>query len=194
MLGNISTKQAVDPLVVAAAAKYALDPNLVRAVIQTESGWNIYAKRYEPKLNESSIGLMQLLLSTARSVLGQPDLTEEQLANPATNIEAGTKYLSMLRSRYPNPDDMIASYNAGRPILASTGVYINQGYVDKVTTYWTLYAKAGGAADYAVAAYSVVAGGPEAGGDEAPPSLLLIGAAILALDIFNAFGGVKRRR
>ena len=72
-----------------AASTNGLDPDLVRAVIQTESGF-----RADAQSGAGAQGLMQLMPSTAKS-LGVTDAFD-----PRQNIEAGTKYLSDLVQRF----------------------------------------------------------------------------------------------
>jgi len=92
--------------------------NDVMAIIQIESSFYPDAKRYEAKLNDASLGLMQILLSTARDrgFSGGP----AGLFDPLTNVRLGMAQLKWsydyLENRlgYPPPVDMwIGSYNAG---------------------------------------------------------------------------------
>jgi len=72
------------------ATKYYVDPNLIFATIMIESGGNTYAVRQEPRLNDASYGLGQLLYGTARG-LGYTG-TPIGLFDPATNIDLIGKY------------------------------------------------------------------------------------------------------
>jgi soluble lytic murein transglycosylase-like protein len=86
-----------------AAARYGLDPNLIRAIIRAESAFNPFAVS-----DAGAQGLMQLM----------PDVAEElALADPfdpRQNILAGSKYLKALLVRHHgNIDLAVASYNAG---------------------------------------------------------------------------------
>lgn len=141
MLGAVLVSQdTLTPLINQVAEKYGIEPALVKAIIKCESDWNINASRYEAHLNDSSWGLMQVLLATAKWMLGNNDLTITQLIQPQTNLEAGVKYLSYLKGRFPNSlMDVIASYNAGSPKKKADGSYINQAYVNKVYGYYVVY-------------------------------------------------------
>ena len=92
---------------------HGVDPYLVAAVIETESGWDESAKS-----SRGAEGLMQLMPETARDMiaLGLVDASYDasNLGDPATNIEFGCAYLSYL-IRYFNgsTDKAIAAYNAG---------------------------------------------------------------------------------
>jgi soluble lytic murein transglycosylase-like protein len=141
MLGAVTlSPQTLEPIINEMAQKYGLDPAWIKAHIKVESNWDVNASRFEVHKTDASWGLMQLLLSTARGVLGQPDLTTTQLINPRVNIEAGTRFLSQLWTRFGNMRDTIAAYNAGSPrIDPNTGKYVNQDYVDKVTKNYEIY-------------------------------------------------------
>jgi hypothetical protein len=75
-----------------------LDPNLIKALILTESGFDIDPKI---KLNKNAHGLMQILSKTLQ-YLSDPNgelknylvcLTKKQLLNPSANICAGIRWL-----------------------------------------------------------------------------------------------------
>jgi soluble lytic murein transglycosylase-like protein len=85
------------------AARYELDPLLVRAVIEVESGYNPWA--VSPK---GALGLMQLMPHTARRV-GVRDSF-----NPWENIEGGVRYLKYLLELFGGDKRLaLAAYNAG---------------------------------------------------------------------------------
>jgi soluble lytic murein transglycosylase-like protein len=117
----------LDRIVREAAKRHQLDPALVKAVIDTESGWNPRAVS-----NKGAVGLMQLIPGTAhRFGVGN-------LLDPAQNVEGGATYLKTLLDRY-NGDltKSLAAYNAGeRAVDRSGGVPAfaeTQSYVRKVT-------------------------------------------------------------
>lgn len=95
--------QKFDSLVSKAAAKYDLDPALVRAVIQVESNRNPGA--VSPV---GAQGLMQLMPKTAA------EMGVTNAFDPAQNIEGGTRYLRQLLNRYQgNRRLALAAYNWG---------------------------------------------------------------------------------
>jgi hypothetical protein len=119
----------ITPLIYKYAAKYQLDPWLVRGVIEVESAFQPYA--VSPA---GAGGLMQLMPGTARS-LGCRDRFD-----PEANIEAGCRYLRQQLNTFGDHDLAIAAYNAGPgnvkryggiPPFAET-----QNYVVKVRRAW----------------------------------------------------------
>lgn len=88
------------------------------AIIQTESSFNPKAMRYEPRIKDTSYGLMQPLLGTARN-LGYKNSALE-LQEPRTNVFWGIKYLDHVwdyfkshLGRDPRMEEIIPSYNMG---------------------------------------------------------------------------------
>jgi soluble lytic murein transglycosylase-like protein len=105
-----------DDLIQSAAAVNAVPESWIRATIDVESAWNPDAYRAEPKINDGSYGLMQLLERTARNLGFTGDVAE--LFDPATNIEWGAKLLGDLRRRYGDDFRLVYSaYNSGNPNL-----------------------------------------------------------------------------
>lgn len=131
---------AYDDIINAAAKQYRVDSNLIKAIIRVESNWDPNAIRHEPQINDTSYGLMQILLNTGKMVSGNPSLTVAQLKDPTTNILLGTKYLRSHLDRYPF-DAAIAAYNAGKPYYSKLipGTFTNQGYVNKVKNALVYY-------------------------------------------------------
>lgn len=94
---------AYDDLIDEAAEAHEVNPDLIHAVIETESRFNPYA--------ESPVGaqgLMQLMPAL------QEELGVEDPFDPRQNIMAGTEYLKKLLNRHHGRVDLaLASYNAG---------------------------------------------------------------------------------
>ncbi|PWV95433.1 transglycosylase-like protein with SLT domain [Paenibacillus cellulosilyticus] len=101
--GATASSTEYDTYINEAAAKYGIDPSLIRAVIQTESSFNSNAVS-----SAGAKGLMQLMDGTARS------LGVNNSFDPAQNIEGGTKYLASLLDKYNGNEAVaLAAYNAG---------------------------------------------------------------------------------
>ena len=106
--------------------KYNLDPYLVFAVINAESGFDKHATS-----SKNARGLMQITESTAKEVNeitnSVDSLDEENIYNEDINIELGCQYLASLISRYNgNYYLAICSYNAG---IGNVDKWISQGQI-----------------------------------------------------------------
>jgi soluble lytic murein transglycosylase-like protein len=100
-----------DPIIERYAAKYAIDPTLVRAVIQVESDFNPACVS-----NKGARGLMQLMPGTA-SRFGVA-----KIHDPEQNIHGGVKYLAYLTRLFPNDlPRALAAYNAGENAVLKYG-------------------------------------------------------------------------
>jgi len=110
------------------AQEKRISPDLVRAVIQVESGFNQWAK--SPK---GAMGLMQLMPDTIR------EFNVRDPFNAAENIRAGVAYLKRLLDRYANNEVLaLAAYNAGPSAVDKHGQAVppykeTRDYVQKVT-------------------------------------------------------------
>ncbi len=135
--GAVSS-ELFDALIVSAARAHGQDVSLLRAIIHVESGFNPSA--VSPK---GAIGLMQLMPATARRV--GVDTSQRALFDPATNINAGARYLSMLMDMFSErPELAIAAYNAGEGAVLRYRRQIppypeTQGYVKKVLAQYSQY-------------------------------------------------------
>jgi hypothetical protein len=123
-----SNRTRYDSLIEEHASSHHVSPDLVRAVIQAESGFNPYA--ISPK---GAMGLMQLMPATARE-LGVEDPFE-----PDDNIRGGVTYLARLLERYDqNVELALAAYNAGPASVERYGNAVppyreTRDYVRKIT-------------------------------------------------------------
>ena len=96
----------LDAMIHAVALEFGHDPDLLRAIVKVESGFN--ARAVSPK---GAMGLMQLMPATARRF----GLTESvSLFTPGVNLQIGARYLAYLKQLFPRiPELIIAAYNAG---------------------------------------------------------------------------------
>jgi len=120
-----------DPIIDSAATASALAPELLKAVIVVESGFNARAVS-----KRGAAGLMQLMPATAR----QYGVTDR--FDPTQNIRGGARYLKSLIERYDNDIPLaLAAYNAGEAAVDRCGPCIpryreTQAYVPRV---WRMY-------------------------------------------------------
>lgn len=101
--------------IVAEAERNDLDPALVAAVVNTESGFVP-----DSRSSQGAVGLMQLLPETASFVAEQPDRpspSPDRLEDPAVNIAYGTRYLRYLVDRHGTVPLALAAYNGGETNL-----------------------------------------------------------------------------
>ena len=123
---NISGKTSYTELkdvIDACAEKYNVDNELIRAMIQVESGWNT-----EAVSNKGAQGLMQLMPRTA-AMLGVSNPFD-----PAQNIEGGVRYISDLTDKYRGDiEKALAAYNAGPARVDSGNIpEVSKRYVKNI--------------------------------------------------------------
>ena len=96
------------PLVVVAAKRHDLDPDLVAAIVEAESSGNPTAAS-----RAQAYGLMQVRVPTARDMAGR-DVTVDELFDPVFNLEVGCRYFRLMRDRYKGDVRLaLMAYNAG---------------------------------------------------------------------------------
>jgi soluble lytic murein transglycosylase-like protein len=112
-----------------ASEAYNVDKNLIRAVIQQESGGNSFARS-----SKGAKGLMQLMDSTAK------DMGVANSYNGRQNVMGGVKYLKELLRRFNGDEEKaLAAYNAGPGAVEQYGgippFEETQNYVKSVLKY-----------------------------------------------------------
>ncbi|MEJ2690999.1 MAG: transglycosylase SLT domain-containing protein [Deltaproteobacteria bacterium] len=126
MFGEETSKRSIEKNIHRAARKYAVDPLLVKAVIQAESRFNHLAVS-----RKGAKGLMQLMPETIR------DMRVRDPFDPAENIAGGTHYLRLMLDAFQGDLSLaLAAYNAGPDIVRKLGRIPafpeTQAYVRKV--------------------------------------------------------------
>lgn len=126
---KLQTSASLEKIFAAAAEKYCVDIDLLKAIAKAESNFN-------PKATSKSgaMGIMQLMPATAKG-LGVKDAYD-----PEQNIMGGAKYIASLLEKYDgNVSYALAAYNAGSGNVAKYGgippFEETQKYVAKVLGY-----------------------------------------------------------
>ena len=115
-----------------AAASHGLDPDLVKAIVKAESG-------FDPKAvsKKGARGLMQLMPETAKQY-GVKDPFD-----PKENIRAGTRHLKRMLDRFGSTEKALAAYNAGPTVVMHyKGIppyRETREYVKRVMRYWKAF-------------------------------------------------------
>ncbi len=122
-----ASNDVLDRIVREAADRHRVDPRLVRAVVEAESGWNPVAIS-----RKGALGLMQLVPTTAER------FGAGNVFDPQQNVEAGVRYLRTLLERYQGDlTKSLAAYNAGEDAVDRAGGVPNypetRAYIRKVT-------------------------------------------------------------
>lgn len=105
--------------------RHGVDPDLVRAMVEVESGFAVRA--VSPK---GAAGLMQIMPGTGR------DLGLADAFDGANNLEAGIRYIRALLAAYGDERLALAAYNAGPGRVKKGGsvpdIPETRAYVEKV--------------------------------------------------------------
>jgi soluble lytic murein transglycosylase-like protein len=121
------------PLILEAAYRYKVEPEIIKAIIMAESGFNPKAVS-----KVGARGLMQLMPQTARS------LGVEDSFKPAHNIDAGVRYFKHLLDQFDGEIKLaLAAYNAGSYNVRKSGgippFKATKFYINKVLKYYEAY-------------------------------------------------------
>ena len=126
-LADSPRSRSFDDLIDEHASRQGVRKDLVKAVIQVESGFNPRAVS-----NKGAVGLMQLMPGTARQ------LGVSNPFDPSENVRGGVAYLRQLLDRYDGDERLaLAAYNAGPGAVDSHGQTVppyreTRDYVSKV--------------------------------------------------------------
>lgn len=137
-----------------AANDEGIDPELYLAICTTESKLDPFAIRFEPffkwtlhpgdwatrfyiskdteeALQKFSYGASQVMGAVLREH-GHEDNLALIMRTPEIPIRIGAKHLKRFLVRCSTEEAAVASYNAGSARILPSGMFENQGYVDKV--------------------------------------------------------------
>lgn len=129
---NLSGAPGIDRwrnLVKSTAATYGIPPAILMGILKCESSGDPNTVREEPALTAkhgrrvASVGLFQVLNTTAEEL--EPDITFNDLFDPAVSARLAGKYLAKQIRRYNgNIRLWVSAYNAGTPRRATDGKFI----------------------------------------------------------------------
>ncbi|MCE5192305.1 MAG: lytic transglycosylase domain-containing protein [Actinomycetia bacterium] len=138
--------------IAASAEKNGIDPYLIAAVINAESGFD----RTQVS-SAGAVGLMQLMPTTAMEVVAAEGFNQsvnaENLKAADLNIALGSRHLADLLGRYTDTQTALAAYNAGSgnvdrwmseqgvTTLTVAGFSETRAYVERVLSERARYAE-----------------------------------------------------
>lgn len=124
--------------------RYGFDPELIIAVISTESSFYNWA--ISPK---GAVGLMQIIPTTGKQVAEMNDIVwhgKDPLFDPFLNIRLGIHYLWMLYLKFGDISLALTAYNHGPGKVLrwiKAGDTIPTDYSEKVFTYYEQFLNVG---------------------------------------------------
>jgi len=123
---DVMSPETAAPFIENAAKAQELEPRLLRAIIEQESGFRPCAIS-----SKGAKGLMQLMPDTAQ------DLGVQDPFDPHQNIEAGAKYFKQLMTKFDRDlSKALAAYNSGPTTVDQAGgvpdIAETRQYVDSI--------------------------------------------------------------
>ena len=96
------TREKIDRMIEEKARKYGINPNFIKALVECESGYDVYA--YSRK---GAMGLTQLMPETCR------DMGIKRPFSPEENLDGGIRYIISLLREFKDVRKALYAYNAG---------------------------------------------------------------------------------
>jgi len=147
------------------AIQNGIEPELLGAIVLTESSGDQWACRFEPhykwlfqvrenavrnKITEDtekvlqmcSYGLCQVMGAVARELGMKGPMFE--LLSVGSNLSYACRLITRLRAKYKTNEDVLAAYNAGSVIKLQNSEYKNQVYVNKSMSWYRNLKQIGG--------------------------------------------------
>jgi soluble lytic murein transglycosylase-like protein len=125
-LTDYGVQSRIDTAVRDASLRYAIDPDLLHAVIRHESNYQVRAVSHK-----GARGLMQLMPATAR------ELGVVCAFDPRENVLGGARYLRRLRDRLGAWPRALAGYHAGpRAVERGRIPAETRRYVERILRSW----------------------------------------------------------
>jgi soluble lytic murein transglycosylase-like protein len=125
-LTDYGVRSRIDEAIRDGALRYAVAPDLIRAVIRFESNYQLRAVSHK-----GAQGLMQLMPATAR------ELGVGCVFDPRENILGGARYLRRLRDRLGSWPRALAGYHAGpRAVERGRIPGETRRYVERILRSW----------------------------------------------------------
>ena len=133
--GQLTTALEIQKIVLSAARRNNLDPDLIKAVIKVESNFNPQAVS-----KAGAMGLMQLMPATAAT------LRVKDPFNPRENVEGGVRHLRDLLHEFEGDLTLaLAAYHAGATRVKQYGavppIEQTKEYIKKVLATYQRYQK-----------------------------------------------------
>jgi hypothetical protein len=147
-ISNVYAKSSISELkqiVIESAERYGVEPELIFAMIQQESGWQVKAVSHA-----GAIGVMQIMPGTGKDACG---LSETELFEADKNIDCGVKYFSQQFKKFGDVKLALCAYNAG-PHRANKGltrcnrIKETRHYIKNIMHIWGSGAEYIGIPDY----------------------------------------------
>ena len=121
---KVSFDEQLRSLILSESSKQAVHPDLIKAIVKTESNGNPNAVS-----KAGAIGLMQLMPGTAKSLNVDP-------YDPQQNLKGGITYLKQMAHKFGDLDQTLAAYNAGPGAVKKYGgvppFQETQEYIQKI--------------------------------------------------------------
>ena len=112
-------KAGLESIARGAASDAGIEPALLLAIVDTESGWRQSATNLTggDLARGGAYGLAQMTLRTAQGI--DSGATPERLLEPAYNLSLAAQLLGKLWGQYGNDADTVSAYNSGKPVATA---------------------------------------------------------------------------